>query len=471
MNALFYLGNLSDDELVASVKDVVARDRYLVAELVAHLAEIDARNLAVTRGCDSLFTYCHQILGYSRDAAYKRTRVAQLALQFPVVLEMLVSGALSLSVGLVLAPHHQAADFAQLLAAAAGKSRSEVERMLAERCAAKGRSGRVEPILEPVAEPDFDLFAPGRNQQPEDAAAAGAAPPDDDRDRAAAHLAAARYRLELTLCQQGVDDLTTLQDVLAHIVIDGDPSAIVQYALHQLVKRRMARVTGSGRTRRGAPGSPAPQPAPAPAPPAPPPETETAPPAAPAPPPATEAAASPQTGSGPADRTPPVVSDAELDRAGLRDVKVEVRRAVWQRDGGQCTFVGSDGHRCTARRLLQFDHVVPVACGGPPTIGNLRLLCRSHNRLEAERKLGPEVVERGRNRRRTPPTPAPRPEPTEPTNEAIAESVLVNQGWSRRVARAAVARALTLADDNPHPSDNALQRLVRQAIRCAPHVR
>lgn len=43
---------------------------------------------------------------------------------------------------------------------------------------------------------------------------------------------------------------------------------------------------------------------------------------------------------------------------------------------------------CGSTEGLQVDHIVPVARGGRGTIGNLRLLCAYHNRLEAERLLG-----------------------------------------------------------------------------------
>jgi len=73
---------------------------------------------------------------------------------------------------------------------------------------------------------------------------------------------------------------------------------------------------------------------------------------------------------------------------GTRHIPAQVRHAVLKRDQGQCTFVGDDGHRCSERRYLELDHVVPVARGGGATVGNLRLRCRAHNQLEAERTFG-----------------------------------------------------------------------------------
>jgi 5-methylcytosine-specific restriction endonuclease McrA len=51
----------------------------------------------------------------------------------------------------------------------------------------------------------------------------------------------------------------------------------------------------------------------------------------------------------------------------------EVRRAVFERDGGKCTECGSTFD-------LQYDHVIPVALGGATTVENLQLLCADCNR-------------------------------------------------------------------------------------------
>jgi hypothetical protein len=73
-------------------------------------------------------------------------------------------------------------------------------------------------------------------------------------------------------------------------------------------------------------------------------------------------------------------------------VSNEVRRAVHERDGGQCTFRGENGDRCAERGFLEIDHRTPVARGGLPTVDNCRLLCRSHNQYEAERILGRDFM-------------------------------------------------------------------------------
>jgi hypothetical protein len=79
--------------------------------------------------------------------------------------------------------------------------------------------------------------------------------------------------------------------------------------------------------------------------------------------------------------------------AGERFVPAYVKRAVWRRDGGQCTFVSESGHRCPARTLLEFDHTVEVARGGQATVGGMRLRCRAHNQHTAEQTFGAGFME------------------------------------------------------------------------------
>ncbi|HET9555209.1 MAG TPA: HNH endonuclease signature motif containing protein, partial [Anaeromyxobacteraceae bacterium] len=77
-------------------------------------------------------------------------------------------------------------------------------------------------------------------------------------------------------------------------------------------------------------------------------------------------------------------------------ISAEVRRQVWKRDEGRCTWVGPDGHSCGSRWRLQLDHIEAAALGGPSTVDNLRLACARHNRLHAERAFGREFMDRFR---------------------------------------------------------------------------
>lgn len=79
-----------------------------------------------------------------------------------------------------------------------------------------------------------------------------------------------------------------------------------------------------------------------------------------------------------------------------RGIPKQLRRFVWERDGGCCTFVGTGGHGCAETVRVEIDHIIPVAEGGLTTPDNLRVLCGTHNKREAERVLGKERVDRAR---------------------------------------------------------------------------
>jgi 5-methylcytosine-specific restriction endonuclease McrA len=64
-----------------------------------------------------------------------------------------------------------------------------------------------------------------------------------------------------------------------------------------------------------------------------------------------------------------------------------VKRSVWHRDAGRCTFVGAEG-RCAETGGLEFHHLVPYARGGATDHANPTLRCRAHNVYDARLLFG-----------------------------------------------------------------------------------
>ncbi len=75
-------------------------------------------------------------------------------------------------------------------------------------------------------------------------------------------------------------------------------------------------------------------------------------------------------------------------------VPAAVRREVWSRDDGKCTWPLDSGGTCGATLRLEIDHVVPRARGGPSTADNCRLTCRTHNQLAARQVYGDDWMDR-----------------------------------------------------------------------------
>lgn len=121
-------GHLSNQELIAALPLLVRRESQAIAELVAHLAEVDARRLYRDQAFPSMHQYCVDALHLCEGAAYKRITAARAARRFPIVLELLAGGRLHLSAICLLAPHLTEENHLSLLEAAAHRSKRDWRR-------------------------------------------------------------------------------------------------------------------------------------------------------------------------------------------------------------------------------------------------------------------------------------------------------------------------------------------------------
>lgn len=340
------LTHLSNDELLCHVQRLTATERSATARLIAALAELDARQLYLAAGCSSLFTYCTQALRLSEHAAYGRIQAARASRRYAVVLELLEHGDITLTTITLLARHLTADNHRALLDEARGKSRREVERLVAGLQPRPEAPSAIRKLPAPKMARMLPMDSMSAGAQPPSPEAAGPAiatapaaltpatavnlPP------AIAPLAPERYRIHITVNAATHDKLRRAQDLMRHTVPDGDPAVIVGRALTLLVdllERRRFAAAGRGRST--------------------------------------------------IDRSP-----GEVGRT--RYIPAAIRRAVWLRDDGRCAFMGTHG-RCTERGTLEFHHVHPYAAGGVTSIDNLQLRCRAHNQYDAERFFGPTV--------------------------------------------------------------------------------
>jgi hypothetical protein len=341
--------HLSDAELVAEVTRCAHDERRSTARLLAHLAELDARQLYLGAGHATLFAYCHHVLGLSEDAAYNRVHAARACRLFPQALQQLAAGELTVTTVRLLAGRLTADNHRELLAAAAHRSKREVEELLA--ChfpeADRRSSGRKVPVRtqssERVASPPTTEPAQVMGVLVMTSAAPGPVltPPETAPPRPTAWthrpavkpLAEDRYEVRFTASAGTRDKLKVAQDLLRHVIPNGDVAAIVDRALSALVeahsRAKMAAVRAPAKAR-------------------------------------------------------PVATTTRPAAEGSRHVPSEVKRTVWVRDGGRCAFVGTTGHRCRERAFLEYHHVVPYAAGGEATVANIQLRCHAHNGYGAE---------------------------------------------------------------------------------------
>src|SRR5207247_2457636 len=89
------------------------------------------RRLHERAGFSSLFTYCTDVLRLSEHEAYDRMKAAKVVRRYPAVLRLLVSGRVNLTTVRLLAPHLTRKNQEGLFSAASGKSKRQVQELLA----------------------------------------------------------------------------------------------------------------------------------------------------------------------------------------------------------------------------------------------------------------------------------------------------------------------------------------------------
>ncbi len=390
------VAGLSDDQLLAQTGALAQLDRQLQVFVIDHLLEIQARMLYLRRGFSSLFDYVKRGLGYSDGAAYRRIGAMKLCAQVAGTRERLRDGSLTLD--------------------AAAQLQSAFDRRDRQRTRAKGSSGPASssgpapnapvvaagPAMPPngsapsapaTPPPELDLSARkalvdeavGKSSREVMRMLAGvdpdlAAPADRLRP-----LDAERWELKAVIdteCQRGLEQLKGL---LSHV----DPHMTLGQLVGRLVKegldrhdparpsRRVRRPAGDADPARNRPAlragaaaslakpeaasarrsTPAPEPlqdseAHTPSVMQRPAEPTGSPPSAPKPLRDTQAPA--PSNKGRSARPDGTCASASRSRTAGRAIPAAVRREVWQRDGGRCSYVDPrTGRRCASRHLLQ----------------------------------------------------------------------------------------------------------------------
>jgi len=244
------LTRLSDAELVARVKSLVARERDATAQLVAHLAELDTRDVCLREGYGSLYVYCRDALGRSDGEAYNRIEVARASRRFPVILEMLAAGAVTLTAVRLLAPRLTPASYRKVLDSARGKKKEEIAEIVAQLSPRPDVRTSVRKLPAFPVEPNPSAQA-AANPPAEGAATAGSSAGDraaplgpgmslsgqsSEPPRAAVTpLSPDRYKLQLTIGGKTLEKLRLAKDMLSHAIPSGDDATVLDRALTLLV--------------------------------------------------------------------------------------------------------------------------------------------------------------------------------------------------------------------------------------------
>ncbi len=322
------------------------------AALLVHLGEIDERKLYLDWAFSSMFAFCVGELGFSEDVACNRINVARAARRMPVILEAVRSGQVHLAGLRLLAPHLTTGNQEEVLAEAAGKSKREIEELVARLwpqppipSVVRKLPGRLN--LLPEAAPVFSFGTAAPVAPPEPSPALAFVPPPappprrDERRAVVAPLAEDTFKFQFTASRACHDKFRQAQDLLRHRIPDGDLATIFEKALDLLIEHVKKERFATGRKARQAPAE-------------------------------------------------------ESDPSRSRHIPDAIKREVFERDGGRCTFTDEHGRRCGETGALEFDHRDGFARTHLHRAGRIRLFCRAHNQHAADQMYGRAFMERAR---------------------------------------------------------------------------
>jgi 5-methylcytosine-specific restriction endonuclease McrA len=348
-----------------------------MAEFLLALADFDQRRGFEPLGFASTFAFLLAGLGLSPAATHWRLSAARLLVRFPEVIEPLRDGRLCLTTVAELAKVLTEENRTVVLPRFFGASSLKAKELVAELQPREAPPMRtvvtplerraVAPATElslqaPLAEVAIDAPAntySGSLRAPE---VEMTHPARSVKYRAEVEpLTADLRRLSMTVSRQFLGKLNTARDGLSHALPCATTEQVLEAALDFLLEKQ-ARARGLVKKPRKVVAAPSPIPT------------------------ATESATT---------TSPPDFADPLHRRIGPRQhVPAAIFRAVWQRDGGRCSWPLDGGGVCGSTHRLELDHVVPWARWGGESVDDLRIVCHAHNALAARRAFGERCVKR-----------------------------------------------------------------------------
>jgi len=330
------LKNLDHQAVLAGLRSALGRERMSFADFLNYLGEVDCRRLYADEGQPSLFAFGINVLALTDAEILARITAARLIRRFPIIYQRLESGELNLTALRLISAHLTEENAERLLAQVVKRSTREIEKIVAILASKKRTELRTanEVREEKSASPMQLLFCE------EAATAAGQEPPvfcaKRDRTR---YVAPEHVEIKFVASEKLLAKLERIKGLTITKNVGSRLEDVLDHVLESYLDRHdPARRVAKAKSRVSRQALPASQ------------------------------------------------RQSRYIPQGIKD-------EVYKRDEGQCTFKGANGERCPARILLEYDHCCPVALGGNgASADNVRLLCRTHNRLAAERSFGTATV-------------------------------------------------------------------------------
>jgi hypothetical protein len=241
---------MSDAELQQNLQQLLGAGSRTEARILAHLAEVEARQLHLKAAFSSMFDYCLRHLKLSEDEAWRRITAARLARRFPILFELVHSGSLHLTGVCLLRQHLNDANHQQLLSEACGKTRRQIEAMLATRFPRPAAQSSLRRL--PSRSTTGSGVGPSFREELESAIATGGparSPVFDassrqeptakrERNGKLEQLSEHRYRLQLDVGVALKAKLERAGDLMSHANPAFDLALVVERALDSLIEDR-----------------------------------------------------------------------------------------------------------------------------------------------------------------------------------------------------------------------------------------
>ena len=348
--ALSECERLTDTELVRETKFLAEHSRRNELRLLEHLAEFDARRLCLEEGHRSLYEYCTVALGFEEGEAYRRIRVARVIRAYPEALTALAQKKVTASSLVVLSPWLERTNVGDWLATAAGKSRRELEALVAARYP---QAPQPDAVRNYPAHPLVVTAAPPQTLEVDEARPRRDEPPKSTGNgwQQMSPVSADRVRVGFDAASVVAQLIERVRQILRHKYPEGRLEDLIREALEAYLDRKdpQRRLELKAAKAECAAGRPAPAP-------------------------------------GDRERLPTRFLRAW---AAGRYIPAKVKSAVWARDEGRCAWREPDGTVCGSKDWIEYDHLHPFAKGGrSDDPRNIRLLCRAHNQAAAAAMFG-----------------------------------------------------------------------------------
>ena len=201
------LDEVDDETLERNLLELLNGGARNEASILAHLAEVEERRLHLLAAFPSMYAYCLTQLGLSEDEACKRIACARLAVRFPIIFVLIEQRRLHLTGLYTLRRHLTQGNHRDLLEAACGKTRRQVEEVLA------------------VHFPLPDVPSTMRKL------------PQSQPFSRIEQRSAETYRIQLNASRAFKDKLDLACDLVSHAVPDRDLAKVLERALDLLIAK------------------------------------------------------------------------------------------------------------------------------------------------------------------------------------------------------------------------------------------